>query len=468
MKACAELLPTLAMDSRQALASNDCVSLSAYDIMKSIEVTMSNVIPLRGGRAPIGHFIRIGTTGHKQAEDMIIQGRFPVDRAVFDACAIGRQGSLLDALRRRGSELVLDTNVAELSALGKYEGAASQAPWGLSARPLGPSDFHGDRLHEILSLISGMAVKHRVSAVLAPTHMLTGPDDPWRSIDVATTIALREELNRAGGQNIAIDYQLLLPYHSLRDHDETSKIAADLGRLPIENIWIKASQFGADATTLGIRRYIEALQIFVELGHPIVADGVAGFAGLAVAAFGAASGIAHGIGDHERFDASSWTKPREQISGGLPKRILVPLLDRHLTQKQLDAIVAAPSGRRHVSCNDRACCKRGLEDTLSDPKGHYLFQRHRQVTQLSSVSEVLRAEHFIRTDVAAAERHTRAMSKLRIPDLGVRIMLEKERARLERLPTVLEQMIAEGLHRRRAAAPRFRVSGQNPARKAWS
>jgi hypothetical protein len=429
---------------------------------------MSNVIPLRGGRSPIGHFIRIGITGHKQAEDMLVQGRFPVDRAVFDACAIGRQTSLVNALRRRGSELVLDTNIAELSALGKYEGAASQAPWGLSSRPLEASDFRGDRLHELLSHISEMAVKHQVSAILAPTHMLSGPNDPWMAIDVATTIALREEMDRLGGQNIAIDYQLLLPYRSLRDHDETSKIAAALRELPIENIWIRASQFGADASPLGIRRYIEAMQNFVTLGHPIVSDGVAGLAGLAATAFGAAGGIAHGIGDHERFDASSWTKPRVKTSGGLSKRILVPLLDRHLTQKQLDAILDAPAGRRHVSCNDRACCKRGLEDTLNDPKGHYLFQRHRQVMQLSSVSEVLRAEHFIRTDVAAAERHARSMSKLRIPDVSVRVMLDKERARLERLPTVLEQMIAEGLHRRHATAPRFRVSGQISTRKAQS
>ena len=40
-----------------------------------------------------------------------------------------RQRDLVDALRQAGHELVLDTNVAELSVIGRYQGAAQGAQW---------------------------------------------------------------------------------------------------------------------------------------------------------------------------------------------------------------------------------------------------------------------------------------------------------------------------------------------------
>ncbi|MGZ5231288.1 MAG: hypothetical protein ACXWC3_14760, partial [Burkholderiales bacterium] len=266
---------------------------------------MTNVIQLRGGRAPVGQFIRIGTTGHRQVEDLIAEGRFPVERVVLDASALHKQKDLGETLRARGTELVLDTNASELSEIGRFEGAVRHAPWAHGSRPLGSGDFEGQRLREIVGSIATLAIDAGFSAVLAPAHLLRdGSADSWFPIDSNACIELRSALDRLGGRRIAIDYPLMIPYALLRDTKHRSAIVARLANLPIENLWVRTSSFGADATAAGVRRYIEALTGLFDLGLPIVADGIAGLVGFSTLAFGGAAAIAHGIGEHERFDTS--------------------------------------------------------------------------------------------------------------------------------------------------------------------
>ncbi len=71
-------------------------------------------------RAPdrITPFLRIGVTGHRQLETLLLSGRLQAERFVFDAAAFARQGELVGALKAAGRELSLDTNVAELSSVG--------------------------------------------------------------------------------------------------------------------------------------------------------------------------------------------------------------------------------------------------------------------------------------------------------------------------------------------------------------
>src|SRR5690606_32451387 len=132
----------------------------------------------------------------------------------------------------------------------------------------------------------------------------------------------------------------------------------------------------ADASPASLRRYIAAVIDFLRLERPIVADGVGGLAGLAVAAFGAVGGICHGVAEKERFDASDWNKPPKPkgASFGREKRVLISAIDRLLSEKQLDALMAAPGARKALSCSDRSCCPHGLDDMRRDPKAHYLRQ----------------------------------------------------------------------------------------------
>ena len=107
----------------------------------------------------------------------------------------------------------------------------------------------------------------------------------------------------AGGGAIAIDYPLTLKYGSLRDPAQRRVLIAGLKGLPFDNLWLRVSGFGADTEAPMLRRYIAAAVDFQQLDRPIVADGVGGLAAVAVAAFGAAGGISHGLGEKERFAA---------------------------------------------------------------------------------------------------------------------------------------------------------------------
>ncbi len=424
---------------------------------------MSNVIQLHPDREPVGQFIRIGR-GYSQLDALLGSGRLRLDRAVFNAGAVERQRDLLNALQAKHYEVVLDTTVAELSVVGRFGGACSRAPWAVSGRPLVPSDIEQSSFVEN---IARFAVKDHFSAVLSPTHFISAANDPLLLTDRKACINLHAALDKEGGRNIGLDYVLALPNRVLKDPAQRAVILQKLSGLPFENLWLRVSQFGADATGLGVRRYIEATQKITPFGHPIIIDGVAGLAALAVIAFGAAGGVAHGVGDMERFDASDWnTPPKEKDSFGLPTRVLVPALDRQLTRKQFDAIMAAPGGRKAILCSDVDCCPRGLTDMWQDPKAHYLYQRRRPLENLSSIPNLRRAQHFIEFELAAVERKARSFARLKISDSETAKVVSKESTRLERLSPILEHLHDMGMPGQRSIAPRFRASNASPDQRA--
>ena len=164
-----------------------------------------------------------------------------------------------------------------------------------------PSDFAPNRNLDPARAIAEFAVRYGVDVVLAATHLLEENVTQWRKIDTQVCEELRLELDRLGGQNIAIDYQLITTNAILKDEASRHLLLADIGSLPLHNLWLRISGFGATATGVGTRQFIEAVREFHELGRPLVADAVGGFAGLAAAAFGAVAGISHGIGQRKVF-----------------------------------------------------------------------------------------------------------------------------------------------------------------------
>lgn len=82
-----------------------------------------NVVYLHREPDPIGHFLRVGNTGHRQLEELLGSGQMMLDRVVVDASSVSREHDLLRALADSGAELILDTNIAELSSIGRYAGA---------------------------------------------------------------------------------------------------------------------------------------------------------------------------------------------------------------------------------------------------------------------------------------------------------------------------------------------------------
>lgn len=396
----------------------------------------SNVRYLQPRTEPIALFVRIGTTGHRQLETLHSSGRFSPKRVVFEAAWIGMQGDLVSALRESGAEIVLDTNTAELSELGRFQGAARRVPWANASRQLVRSDPWKD----ILAQIADFAVAHGVHTILSPTHLLRDSKDEWLPLDISLCSALRDALDSRGGRHVAIDYPLLTTYGALRDRMQRRALIARLNSIPFDNLWLRVSGFGADASAVGVRRYITALFDFQELAHPIVADSVGGLAGLAVAAFGASGALAHGVAEKERFDASAWHRPRRDGGGGQSGRVYLPALDRYISLSEARALFEARGGRRILSCKDIDCCPRGADDMLRDPKAHFLNQRRNQLHDLSTVPLQRRADRFLREHLATADRDARLAAKLQPNNEELAKVVGKAALRISKLRDVLDDL----------------------------
>src|SRR5712692_1039340 len=133
--------------------------------------------------------------------------------------------------------------------------------------------------------------------VLAPSHFVLNARSAWWLIDLKLCEDLRRALDEAGGGDIRIDYSLITAYGTLREPEERRAFMSGLQHLPFENLWLRISDFGADATATAVRRYISAVDDFHALNRPLVSDHVGGLAGLAVTTFGATGAIAHGVSE---------------------------------------------------------------------------------------------------------------------------------------------------------------------------
>jgi hypothetical protein len=242
-------------------------------------------------------------------------------------------------------------------------------------------------------------------------------------------------------------------------HDQLEQLL-ESGRLINDgSLWLDRAIFDAAAAPRQVS--LSALRDFVELGRPIVADGVAGLVGLATIAFGAAGGVAHGVGILERFDTRSWVKRPEKRSGGSAgTRALITVLDRQLKTKEVKAIAAATGGGRLISCADPKCCRRGVSDTLHDPKLHYIYQRRAPLEAISRVPESHRAQHYISQILAPADRQARMFNRLKIADLKLKKILD-DTHRVEHLLRVLEHFhITTADDSRRASSPKLRYGNR--------
>jgi hypothetical protein len=382
---------------------------------------MSNIIPLptaKGATTSLDLFLRVGEVHYGQIASLYTEGRVPLRRAILDISRLRYQLGFLKTLRESGVELTLDPKTAELAALTRFEGRASDAPW--SDGTLHLSDqFDGARCRQMAKQIAREAVEKQFDRVFSPTHFLKhGVLDPWFRIDMLLCQLLREALNQEGGAHIAIDYVVIIEQLKLRDEAVRAALISQLAHLPFENIVFRISHFGSDATATGIRTLITLLERFHNFGHPVVIDHVGGLVGRALMAFGVAGGIAHGLDEHLRFDASPWNRPvrqhesdEEGRQGGAAKRVSVPQFDRTFTVPELTALARSKNGRL-VVCQNPNCC-RSLSDMINNSKRHSLTQDFLAMEALNKTPDLMRTQHFLEVELAAVDRFGRQVKELR-------------------------------------------------------
>ena len=406
----------------------------------------AEVIPWPGKavRSPIGHFIRLGDTAHRLLQDLYAEGRLPLEAVIVDSSVAFSQRAFIQALRENGVEVILDTKVAELSEIGKYKGSAARAPWARVERPLEKRDFELGSSTSIFDEIARFAVSLGVSSILTPTHFLRkGVDDPWLSVDVEGVSVLREALDREGGEEIALDYTLILPHVRLSSIEDSLVSLERLCDLPIDNLFLRLSGFGIDSGPFTVKRTFQNIVSLHALGLPLLLDYVGGLVGVGSVALGTVCGIAHGIGERERFDARDWNRlPRLRKPGEGGRAVLLPVsgLDRSFRKKDFELIVNARGGRRLVSCGDRECCPQGLTSMVANPRAHRAHQRLSAMKHLAKVPDARRAKHFVEVDVQVAERHARDLSRLKTGNASVDKALAKSGNHVEKMSRMYETM----------------------------
>lgn len=389
---------------------------------------------------PLAHFVRVGYGGHRQLEALVDSGRFAAERIVIDAARYDAQRDLVDTLWTAGTEIVLDPNVAELSSVGRYQGACRDLAWANKERPLLHDDFRAGEAMISVDKIADFVAERKIDTVLAPAHLVEGARDEWVPIDARLCELLRKALDERDRGDVAIDYQLIIPYSVLRDSAHRRAFVEVLRDLPFDNLWIRTAGFGADATGVGVRRYISGISDLHPMGRPLIADCAGGLAGIATLAFGAATGIAHGVAEKERFDSRSWKVPPKKGGGGQNGRLYLPGLDRHFKLSEARALMNTAGGRRLLACPDHDCCPRGLNDMENDPKAHFLTQRRKQIADIERMPDLRRATHFLDHHLASVDRTARQAAKLRIRDERIAKMLTRTTQRLDRMRTVLEDL----------------------------
>jgi hypothetical protein len=409
---------------------------------------MAQILPLPSVRASArsaGHFTRLGETGHRQLADLHAEGSFAPRRAVVDASKFHHQRELVSALSATGTEIILDTKGAELSAEAKFSGYAKAAPWAAvgGGRPLGPDHFAPGSPSDVLGQIARFAIANNVDAVLSPGHFLSeGCKSRWLQMDVRACVGLREALDREGGKHIAVDYLLIVPHVLLHDVSERGTLVQEIKDLPFDNLWVRASGFGADAGPLSTQWYIASLAALHNLGRPIVADYLGGLVGLAADVFGAISGFAEGIGERERFDAREWHKPPKSRDDdevfGTVKRVPISGFGRTVTISELTKLAQAKGGRRLVACADRNCCAHGFDDMVANPKRHSIKERQRQINEIERVPDLNRVQHFLDGEMARADRLARQIKELKTGDIKLGKKISDHSHRMEKLRATLE------------------------------
>lgn len=371
----------------------------------------------------------------------------PASAVIVDASKARHQREFIRSLRDGAADIILDTKAAELSEIGKFRGMARGAPWALSEedRPLAPADFEAGSNTDLYGKIARHAVELGVTAVMAPTHFLRhGADDPWLSMDRTAVHLLRMALDREGGAAIAIDYPLIAPHTRLLDAGHRLRLLEALQGLPIDNLMVRLSGFGADAGPLTIKRTLIALEELHRLGYPVVLDHVGGLVGLSAVAYGVASGIAHGIGEHDRFDAREWHKPPKERGPearfGRATYIPLPGFDKSFRKADLQAIAAVTGGRRLVACQDRQCCAHGLSSMLENPRAHIAQQKHRAVAALQQVPDARRIGHFLDGEMRETERKAGDLARLNTGDYKLNMALAEGRKRIDSMARMYETL----------------------------
>lgn len=368
---------------------------------------------------PLGLYIRAGRIDHKDLQTFIASGAAAFTGVVFEAKRVGQQKELLSLVLERGLDAVLDPQTQAMATVGGYAKSMDGLSWS-KKRPHTLADLAtAFQQRQMAEEIAKFVAFHGFTQVIAPTHLISGPDDPWLAIDIASANTLRAALERQGVGHVQLQYSLALSYEAFRTIPKRLAVLDQLRRVRADSLWLNIQGCGSDSSPTAITRYGDAAVDFHALGVPIVADHVGGLVGLSLLAFGAVGGLSHGVTLGERFDTGSWHKvPENKPSFGAKIRVYMPTLDLMLARVDAERFFEAGGGRARSAfcCRDTNCCHRGMDDMLQAPARHFLYQRTQQVAGLGQIPESIRPSQFLEEHLRPASDAALLATKLSLPD----------------------------------------------------
>lgn len=385
-----------------------------------------NVKPrlLRPVDPPFGLYFRVGHVDHLAVAQLTADLPGSFSGAVISATRRERNADLVQQLRASQLEAVLDPHSVELATAGGVARPPLQRlPWA-SAAPHQAAELFGDAGSSMVNSIAAAVSDGGFSAVLAPTHYLSGAADPWLRSDRALTLRLRRALDDDGRQATPIYYPLVLHRKALGDPRQRRELIASLADLPIDAVWLRAHPFGANSGAAALKAYIESCRDLQQLGIPLVAERT-GTAGIALLAFGAVGGIESGITNGERFDVSTLSRASKPGKGfALPPRVYIDALGVFMKPERAREFFAVRGMRPHFACRDTACCRNGVQSMVQEPQRHFLRSRVAGVGRLSRVSSSARSSVYL-------EEFLRPATDLILRASKIDPLLKKDRKRLE-------------------------------------
>jgi len=145
---------------------------------------------------------------------------------------------------------------------------------------------------------------------------------------------------------------------------------------------------------------------------PVVVDYLGGLLGEAALAFGAASGIAHGIGERERFSASGWEKAPKPRQEGQPQGKAVRIghagMNKSLTVKEFEVLCSARGGKRLMVIGGRQ-----IGDMIEDHRKISAEAAFAHVGAPSQIPDLHRGRHFLQKRSEPAARAAREIKDLK-------------------------------------------------------
>lgn len=382
-------------------------------------MSLPTVRLVRPAPDPLGLYVRAGRVDQKDLQNFIAAGLAAFSGVVFEAKRVHQQKELLSLLLERRLDAVLDPQTQAMATIGGYDRSMDGLPWS-KKQPHSKADFATPfQRRQLADEIAQFAAKYGFTQVLAPTHVIIGPDDPWLAIDVACAKTLRSALERHGAGHVQLNYSLAISYEAFRTPAKRQAVLAQLHGVAADCLWLNIDGCGSASSPTAIMRYGDAAVDFQALGIPVVADHAGGLMGLSLLAFGAVGGLAHGVTLGERFDASSWHKPRQGQAFSPKVRVYIPQLDLLLPRDDAEKFFESGGGkaRSAFGCRDTHCCARGIIDMLDAPGRHFLYQRTRQVAGLAQIPESLRPSQFLEEQVRRASDLALMATKLTLPDM---------------------------------------------------